>query len=115
VDGKASGKLQFECVDSWGLTTSFLQHLSLEIELDFYSYLFAENNVYAGTSDGHICHFVVDKHTEGGKTKYESRMNAKQSVGLGKKPIEQLAVIASQRKLLVLCGNEAHIIRSLFV
>ena len=67
--------------------------------------LLLENNVYAGTSDGHVCHFVVEKHNEGGRTKYESRLNAKQSVGLGKKPIEQLAVVVTQRKLLVLCGQ----------
>ena len=61
--------------------------------------------MYAGTSDGHICHFVVDKHSDGGKTRYDARMNAKQSVGQGKKPVEQLGVIAAQRKLLVLCGK----------
>jgi len=77
IDGKQYGKLQFETIDSW------------------------ENNIYAGTSDGHLVHFIVERNTDSSGSKYEARLNLKQSIG--RKPIDHLAVVPSQKKLLLLC------------
>ncbi|SAM07114.1 hypothetical protein [Absidia glauca] len=66
------------------------------------------NDLYLGTSDGHILHFVLEEQKHNGDTAsmpYVSRLVDKIFLGYGKKSVERILVIPQVSKAAVLCDS----------
>ncbi|CAO3595317.1 unnamed protein product [Absidia cylindrospora] len=66
------------------------------------------NDLYLGTSDGHILHFVLEEQktkTEISSIPYVSRLENKIFLGYGRKSVERILVIPQVSKAVVLCDS----------
>ncbi|CAM0141457.1 hypothetical protein VKS41_003834 [Umbelopsis sp. WA50703] len=67
-----------------------------------------DNNLYVGTSDGHILHYVIEEQQSelnSDDAKYSSRLDAKINLELGKKVVEKIVVLPQVSKAMVLCDS----------
>ncbi|KJE88502.1 TGF beta receptor associated protein [Capsaspora owczarzaki ATCC 30864] len=65
-----------------------------------------DNNVYVGTSDGFLLYFVLERGVSPtGKTTYQSRLESKKHLGLGKKAVDKILAVPRHQKLVVVCNG----------
>ncbi|KXS19661.1 hypothetical protein M427DRAFT_152188 [Gonapodya prolifera JEL478] len=62
-----------------------------------------DQNVFVGTSDGHVAHYYVDQPPLGQSFKW--RLGARRNLGLGRKPVEQILALPAELTVLALCDS----------
>ncbi|KAJ8655866.1 hypothetical protein O0I10_008530 [Lichtheimia ornata] len=64
-----------------------------------------DTNLYLGTSDGCVLHFILEEQSKPGEVPYASRLENKINLGFGRKSIERILVIPQVSKAVVLCDS----------
>ncbi|KAG0234666.1 transforming growth factor, beta receptor associated protein 1 [Actinomortierella wolfii] len=64
-----------------------------------------ENNLYIGTSDGYLLHYIVDEQISADMDIPQSQLVSRTPLGFGKKIVEQIKVLAAIRVAIVLCDS----------
>ncbi|KAI7862980.1 hypothetical protein BDF14DRAFT_1745752 [Spinellus fusiger] len=67
-----------------------------------------DTDLYLGTSDGHILHFILEakgKIDQNTSVPYASRLERKINLGFGKKSVERILVLPQVSKAVVLCDS----------
>ncbi|KAI9491304.1 hypothetical protein BDB00DRAFT_509529 [Zychaea mexicana] len=64
-----------------------------------------DTNLYLGTSDGQILHFMLEEHGKAEEVPYASRLENKINLGFGRKPVERILVLPQVSKAAVLCDS----------
>ncbi|KAF8985754.1 hypothetical protein BGZ46_002133, partial [Entomortierella lignicola] len=64
-----------------------------------------ENNIYLGTSDGFVLHYVMGEMTLSDSDIPRSRLEKKSALGFGKKVVERILVMPTLKLAIVLCDS----------
>ncbi|KAF9166248.1 hypothetical protein DFQ26_008389 [Actinomortierella ambigua] len=64
-----------------------------------------ENNLYIGTSDGYLLHYVVDEQISADMDLPQSMLVSRTPLGFGKKIVEHIKVLPAIRVAIVLCDS----------
>ncbi|KAI8139926.1 hypothetical protein BJV82DRAFT_625529 [Fennellomyces sp. T-0311] len=64
-----------------------------------------DTNLYLGTSDGQVLHYMLEEHGKAEEVPYASRLESKVNLGFGRKPVERILVLPQVSKAVVLCDS----------
>ncbi|KAF9970431.1 transforming growth factor, beta receptor associated protein 1 [Actinomortierella ambigua] len=64
-----------------------------------------ENNLYIGTSDGYLLHYVVDEQISADMDLPQSQLLSRTPLGFGKKIVEHIKILPAIRVAIVLCDS----------
>ncbi|KAL1917008.1 uncharacterized protein VTP21DRAFT_5206 [Calcarisporiella thermophila] len=64
-----------------------------------------ENNLYIGTTDGHVLHYVLEERISPESNIPKSRLVEKLNLGFGKKIVERISLLPQISKAVVLCDS----------